>query len=79
MKKEAVLSVSEFKARCLRLVDEVAASGAGIILTKRGRPVVRVSPLEPPRATLRESWKGIVKGKSDLVRLDLAPEWDRSR
>ena len=34
-----VVKASEFKAKCLQLMDEVAASGEEIIITKRGRPV----------------------------------------
>ena len=33
------VKASEFKARCLKLMDEVAASGKEIVITKNGRPV----------------------------------------
>ncbi len=39
-----VVKASEFKAKCLQLMDEVAASGEEIIITKRGRPVSRLAP-----------------------------------
>ena len=39
-----MVKASEFKAKCLRLMDEVAASGEEIIITKRGRPVSRLGP-----------------------------------
>jgi prevent-host-death family protein len=39
------ISASQFKARCLALLDDVAESGAEFIVTKRGRPVARVGPL----------------------------------
>ena len=39
-----VIKASEFKAKCLQLMDEVAASGEEIIITKRGRPVSRLTP-----------------------------------
>ncbi|MGI9185646.1 MAG: type II toxin-antitoxin system Phd/YefM family antitoxin [Solirubrobacteraceae bacterium] len=46
------ISASEFKARCLGLLDEVARSGEAIVITKRGRPVARLEPLiEPPSLT----------------------------
>lgn len=50
---EGTLSVSEFKAKCLRLLDEVAAEGGALIVTKRGRPIVRVTPVSPPLRSLR--------------------------
>jgi prevent-host-death family protein len=41
------ISASRFKAECLRLMDEIAASGNGIVVTKRGKPLVRVVAIEP--------------------------------
>lgn len=41
---------TEFKARCLALLDEVAKNGQQLIVTKRGRPVARVVPVESPRS-----------------------------
>ena len=41
------ISATEFKARCLALLDQVAKEGRALVVTKRGRPVARVVPLEP--------------------------------
>ena len=38
------ITASEFRARCLQLMNEVAATGEEIIITKRGRPVCRLTP-----------------------------------
>ena len=38
------LKASEFKAKCLKLMDEVAGSGDEIVITKNGRPVSRLVP-----------------------------------
>lgn len=47
--KERLVKASEFKAACLALMDEVAATGRALVVTKRGKPVVRVTPAtEPP-------------------------------
>lgn len=40
------ISASEFKAKCLSLLDEVAETGEAIVVTKRGEPVARLVPLE---------------------------------
>lgn len=40
------ISATQFKARCLRLLDEVAETREPLIITKRGRPVARVEPAE---------------------------------
>ena len=48
------IKASEFKAKCLKLMDEVAESGEEIIITKNGHPVSRLAPyLETPK-----SWFG---------------------
>ena len=38
------MKASEFKAKCLKLMDEVAESGEEIIITKNGQPVARLAP-----------------------------------
>ena len=40
------IPAGEFKAKCLRLMDEVNETGATIVITKRGRPVSRLVPVE---------------------------------
>lgn len=38
------IKASEFKARCLKLMDDLADGGGEIIITKNGRPVSRLLP-----------------------------------
>ena len=38
------IKASEFKAKCLKLMNEVAESGAEYVITKNGRPVSRLVP-----------------------------------
>jgi prevent-host-death family protein len=46
---QRTISASAFKAKCLGLLDEVAATGETIVVTKRGRAVAKVAPVvEPP-------------------------------
>ncbi len=76
--KCTLVSASEFKAKCLRLLDEVE-EGQTLIITKRGRKVAKVSPISPPRRSLRGSWKGLVKITGDIVRFDTSQDWESSR
>ena len=39
------ITASEFRAKCLALMDEVAETGAEILIIKRGKPVARLIPL----------------------------------
>jgi prevent-host-death family protein len=47
------ISVTEFKAHCLELVNEVSRTGESVVLTKRGKPTAMVVP-PPPQA--RTKW-----------------------
>jgi prevent-host-death family protein len=40
------VSASDFKARCLALLDQVAITGTPLVVTKHGRPVARVVPIQ---------------------------------
>lgn len=40
------IGAGEFKAKCLALLDEVSESGRHVVITKRGRPVAKVVPIE---------------------------------
>lgn len=42
------IPAGRFKAQCLRLLDEVAETGETIVVTKRGKAVARVEPVEAP-------------------------------
>ena len=42
------IPAGRFKAQCLKLLDEVAETGETIVVTKRGKPVARVEPVEEP-------------------------------
>jgi prevent-host-death family protein len=45
---ERTIPASQFKTHCLALLDEVAESGVAIVVTKHGKPVARLEPIEPP-------------------------------
>ena len=57
------IKASEFKARCLKLMDEVADNGAEIVITKNGRPVSRLVPWRKKPDTLF----GIDRGKLEIL------------
>jgi prevent-host-death family protein len=49
---QRTIPASEFKAKCLALLDEVAENGQSLVVTKRGKPVARVVPVEKPESLL---------------------------
>lgn len=58
------IPAGEFKARCLALLDQVERTGRTLVVTKRGRPVARVVPLE---GATPKSLVGSIKYQGDLV------------
>jgi prevent-host-death family protein len=74
--KVTTVSVTEFKAKCLALVDQMDKEGGSVTVTKRGRPVAVLSPVR------KEQWKspaGMWAGKvklSDFPDADTADLWD---
>jgi prevent-host-death family protein len=72
------VTAAEFKARCLGLMDRVAASGKPIVITKRGKPVAQLAPIRTRPTSLRGFLKGTFAVRGDIVApLDL--EWDAER
>lgn len=74
--KESTVQASEFKTHCLRLLDEVADNGRPIVITKRGRPVARLVPVESTSKPLGGRWEGRIKIKGDIVHFDTSSEWN---
>ncbi len=43
------ISAAQFKAKCLKLMDEIAKTRKPIVITKRGKPVAKLVAVEPER------------------------------
>jgi prevent-host-death family protein len=56
------MRASVFKARCLTVMDDVQATGEPVIITKRGKPVVKVVPVESENDLF-----GFMAGKFKIV------------
>ena len=66
------IQASEFEAKCLELVDEVAESGEEIVITKQGRPVSRLVPYREKAQEVKKTKKaktlfGINKGEIQIL------------
>ena len=71
--KEKTMQAAEFKAKCLRILDELEPGG--ILITKRGRAVARVLPaVEADNQKLIGSMKGQIRIKGDLFSTGV--QWD---
>lgn len=72
------MKASEFKAKCLQLMDDVAATGEPIVVTKNGRPVSRLEPYRQRPKTLFGSLAGAMILTADIVD-PLDVEWEATR
>ncbi|HZU91851.1 MAG TPA: type II toxin-antitoxin system Phd/YefM family antitoxin [Stellaceae bacterium] len=61
------IPAAEFKAKCLRLLDEVAHRRTPIVVTKRGKPVAKLVPIEEEPIDLFGYMAGTAKICGDIV------------
>jgi prevent-host-death family protein len=74
-KQPETISAAKFKARCLELMDIVAATGAAIVVTKRGRPVAQLAPVRAPATSALGFMKGRIRIVGDIV-APIDTRWD---
>jgi len=58
---------ANFKAECLRLLDEVAARRQPIIVTKRGKPVAKLVPVDEEPIDIFGRMAGTIKILGDII------------
>ena len=69
------IKASEFKAKCLSLMDDVAHSGEEIVVTKNGKPVSKLVPVKERPKELYGLHRGMWQLKDDLVE-PVSDDWD---
>jgi prevent-host-death family protein len=75
--KSRVVSATEFKAKCLALLNEVDDRGHTITVTKQGRPVAILQPVKKKSwKSPKGAWIGKVRIVGDIVEFDSARFWD---
>ena len=66
---QETITISKFKATCLRLLDNVKKTGKSIIVTRKGEPIALITP--PPPPTKPDQWLGCmkdhIKRKGDII------------
>ena len=78
MMKQQVVGATEFKAKCLALLDAVAQHGGSITITKRGRPVAVLGPVKKKAwKSPANSWAKKMEIIGDIV--NTSDLWDRLR
>lgn len=59
------IAISEFKAKCLALLEQVRKTKKPIRVTRFGKPVAEIVP--PTPSPKIQDWIGSMKGKMEIV------------
>jgi prevent-host-death family protein len=79
MDSARIIGASDFKARCLALLDEVHDGGQELVITKRGEPIARLVPIARAPHSLRGAWKGHARLNADIVQVDWTADFEAVR
>ena len=74
---QSTIAAGEFKSKCLKLLDQVAAERQTLIITKHGRAVAQVVPM-PPKVDPLGSMRGSVLYEGDIIS-PLENEWEAAQ
>ena len=55
------IAAGEFKARCLTLMEDVRSTREPLVITKRGKPVAKLVPIEEPKDDFIGRLKGVMR------------------
>ncbi len=73
------IAAGEFKAKCLKLMDRVARDHEEIVITKRGKPVAKLVPVNDAETpTGRGCMEGTIKIVGDIVS-PIDVDWEAAR
>jgi prevent-host-death family protein len=75
--KTKTIAAGAFKARCLAIMDEVQAKRQAVVITKRGKPVAKLVPVEQDEKDEIFGFfkgKGKIEIKGDIVSPAFTPE-----
>jgi prevent-host-death family protein len=64
MTMDKTIAAGKFKAKCLHLLDEVAECRVPLVITKRGKPVARLVPIDDPKPV---DLYGRMKGTGEIL------------
>lgn len=74
--KTKTIPAGKFKVHCLAIMDEVQSKRQAVVITKRGKPVAKLVPVEKTKDDIFGFLKGKGRILGDLVSPILTPdEW----
>jgi prevent-host-death family protein len=69
------IAAAQFKAQCLAVMDQVSQSGRPVVITKHGKPVVKLVPANESEDEIFGALAGIARIKGDLENTVPASDW----
>lgn len=72
------IKASEFKAKCLKLMDEVAETGRPLVITKNGQAVAQLGPVVARPHTLAGMHRGKIRILGDIL-APIDEDWEANR
>ncbi len=72
------IKASEFKAKCLKLMDQVAETGETLVITKNGHPVAELRPAKRRLESLFGAHRGLIEITGDII-APLDEDWEAER
>lgn len=72
------ISISEFKAKCLGLLQQVSEENEVLIVTKHGKPIAEVRPCPKDLETALQRFRGSVTYSGDLIS-PLDEKWEANQ
>jgi prevent-host-death family protein len=61
------IPAAQFKANCLRLMDEVARRRTPIVITKRGKPIAKLVPVDDRPIDIFGRMAGTIRIVGDII------------
>ncbi len=72
------IAAGEFKARCLKIMDQVNQQHTEITITKHGKPIAKMVPITPKKFTAFGCMKGTIQINGDIIS-PIDVEWDAEK
>ena len=68
------MAAGAFKVHCLAVMDEVQSKRQAVLITKRGKPVAKLVPVEQEKDDIFGFYKGKIKINGDVISPAFSPE-----